>query len=119
MKYLLTVLLFAGLVSTGCRSSANKGLMSIDSMKLVMWDMLRADEMYSHMTLKDSLARGRREDIRLYEEVFAAHRITKGYFDSSYKYFASHPADFKILIDSLDAFSARERSKVFNFGQGH
>ena len=118
MKYFLFVLLGSIFLGTGCRSK-NQNIIGIDSMKVVMWDMLRADELYLRMTIKDSLAKGRREDIRLYEEIFAIHKITRGKFDSSYKYYAAHPADFKILIDSLDAFATRERTKVFNFGQGH
>ena len=118
MRYCLTVIPAIILLAIGCRSTS-KPLLGIDSMKVVMWDMLRADELYTRITLKDSLAKRRREDIRLYEEVFAAHKITRGYFDSSYKYFAAHPVQYKILIDSLDAFATRERSKVFNFGQGH
>ena len=118
MKYVLSVLLISILFVAGCRSK-NQRVIGIDSMKVVMWDMLRADELYTRMTIKDSLAKGRREDIRLYEEIFALHKITRGHFDSSYKYYASHPADFKILIDSIDAFATRERTKVFNFGQGH
>jgi hypothetical protein len=118
MKNVLFVSLVGILLITGCRS-ASKPLLGIDSMKVVMWDMLRADELYTRMSIKDSLAKGRREDIRLYEEVFAVHKITRGYFDSSYKYYASHPVDYKILVDSLDAFATRERTKVFNFGQHH
>ncbi len=118
MKYSFAVLLLSVLSIAGCRSTTKPSL-GIDSMKVIMWDMLRADELYTRMTLKDSLAKGRREDIRLYEEIFAAHKITRGKFDSSYKYYAAHPVDFKLLIDSLDAFATRERSKVFNFGQHH
>ena len=118
MKYFFSVLLMVGFFAAGCRSKS-QSIIGIDSMKVVMWDMLRADELYIRMLSKDSLAKGRREDIRLYEEVFAIHKITRGHFDSSYKYYASHPADFKILIDSIDAFATRERTKVFNFGQGH
>ena len=118
MRYPISVILFAILLVSACRSK-NKPVMGIDSMKVVMWDMLRADELYTRMTIKDSLAKGRREDIRLYEEVFAAHKISRGYFDSCYKYFLAHPVQYKILVDSLDAYATRERSKVFNFGQGH
>jgi hypothetical protein len=118
MKHHFSVILVVILLVSGCRSKY-KPVMGIDSMKVVMWDMLRADELYTRMTVKDSLAKGRREDIRLYEEVFAAHKISRGYFDSSYKYFLAHPVQYKILVDSLDAFATRERAKVFNFGQGH
>jgi parvulin-like peptidyl-prolyl isomerase len=81
-------------------------------MKLVMWDMMKADELYMRILGKDSTARFRKENIRLYEEVLLLHKTTKGQFDSSYKYYEAHPIEFKLLIDSLEAFSVREKNQV-------
>ncbi len=114
MKYGMIILLFAGAVFTGCNSSGKTKILGIDSMRVVMWDLLRADELYSRILIKDTAAATRKENIRLYKEVFLVHKITKGQFDSSYKYYASHPVEYKILIDSLDAFATRERSKTYN-----
>lgn len=108
---LVTALLFS---LAACRSNTSKdGILVADSMKVVMWDMMRADEVYLRMTAKDSTAAKRKENIRLYEQVFAIHGITKKQFDSSYRYYASHPSDFKRLLDSLDTYATRERSRLF------
>ena len=108
---LVTALLF-GLAA--CRSNSSKdGILVADTMKVIMWDMMRADEVYLRMTAKDSTAAKRKENIRLYEQVFAIHGITKKQFDSSYRYYASHPTDFKRLLDSLDNFATSERSRLF------
>lgn len=119
MKYGIMILLLAGAVFTGCNSSGKTKILGIDTMRVVMWDMLRADELYNRILIKDSAAATRKENIRLYKEVFLVHKITKGQFDSSYKYYASHPVEYKILIDSLDALATRERNKAINHGQGH
>jgi hypothetical protein len=113
MKYFscLAILAFAMFVS--CRTHTTE-ILGIDSMKMVMWDMLKADELYIRILAKDSTARKRKENIRLYEEVFALHRTTKGQFDSSYKFYEAHPVKFRDLIDSLDAYATREKSKIFN-----
>lgn len=120
MKNILPVFLLTCFVCMGCHSKSGKNkILGIDSMKVVMWDMLRADELYQHILGKDSTAKTRREDIRLYDEVFLIHKITKGNFDNSYKYYESQPPKYKELIDSLDAFSARERAKGFKFAPVH
>ncbi|HEY1018372.1 MAG TPA: DUF4296 domain-containing protein [Sediminibacterium sp.] len=111
-KFRLVVILLFSLAA--CRSnSSNNGILVADTMKAVMWDMMRADEVYLRMTVKDSTAARRKENIRLYEQVFAIHGITKKQFDSSYRYYASHPSDFKRLLDSLDTYATRERSRLF------
>lgn len=98
----------------GCRSGAPaEGLLAPDSMKVIMWDMMKADELYLRISAKDTTAARRKENIRLYEQVFALHRITKKQFDSSYRYYATHPDQFKLLLDSLDTYAARQRTKQF------
>ena len=82
-------------------------------MKLVMWDLIKAGEWYSQIISRDSALRNKKEDIRLYEQVFAIHGITKDQFYTSYKYYEAHPVQFKVLIDSLDAFSNREKISLF------
>ena len=82
-------------------------------MKLVMWDLIKAGEWHIQIIARDSALRNKKEDIRLYEQVFAIHGITKDQFYNSYKYYEAHPVQFKVLIDSLDAFSNREKISLF------
>ncbi|MDB5209571.1 MAG: hypothetical protein JWQ30_398 [Sediminibacterium sp.] len=90
----------------------------MDSMKVVMWDMMKSDELYLRILGKDSSARLRKENIRMYEEVLLLHKTTKGQFDSSYKYYEAHPVEFKLLVDSLEAFAARQKLQSGDHGQG-
>ncbi len=117
----LFVCLFAvAFMLPSCRSGDPKYVIGIDSMKVYMWDMMRADEYYLEIIAKDTTTAKRKENIRLYEQVFAIHKITKGKFDSSFRYYEAHPIAFKTLIDSLDAYALREKSNTYNrqYGQG-
>lgn len=110
MKFFLflSTLLCLGWMS--CKSSADKKKpLVLNTMKLIMWDMLKADEWYIRKTVKDSTLKNKKENIRLYEQVFALHNITRNQFYTSYKYYEAHPVEFKILLDSVDAFAHRER----------
>lgn len=119
MRKRIWLILLAGVFLGSCGSKGKTEILGIDSMRSVMWDMLRADELYTRLLAKDSTLKAKREDIRLYETVYAIHKIRKGQFDSSYKYYEAHPVAFRRLLDSLNEFSSRERNRMFNYGQGH
>jgi hypothetical protein len=107
------------LLSASCKfSSGKQNILPVDTIKVIMWDLLRADELYIRLTIKDSTAAKHKENIRMFEEIYAIHHVTKGQFDSSFKYYEAHPIIFKKLIDSLDAYANREKNKLTaNHGQ--
>jgi hypothetical protein len=92
-----------------CKSK-EKEIISLPEMKLVMWDMLNADALYNQIIIKDSTARINKENLRFYQDVFNIHHITKERFYNSYRFYASHPDNMKILIDSLNAYGGRMRA---------
>lgn len=115
MKFVSYLLLLFFFFFTACRlASSRNEIIGIDSMKSIMWDMIRADEYYLRIIAKDSMAVKKKENIRLYEEVFSVHHVSKKQFDDSYKYYAAHPDQYKRLVDSLDAFSYREKNKLID-----
>lgn len=105
------ILLCFGWIS--CQSfSGKKKVLDINTMKLVMWDLLKADEWYVRQTLKDSTVKKKKENINLYNKVFGIHGISKEQFYMSYHFYEAHPIDYKILLDSVETFANRERNKV-------
>ncbi len=85
-------------------------ILPINTMKLAMWDMMRADEWFTQTSLKDTLYLRKKENIQLYEQVFAIHGTTRKQFYNSYKYYETHPKEFKELMDSIYAFKEREKA---------
>lgn len=88
----------------------NKKILPINSMKLVLWDMLKADEWYNQTTIKDTLHVRLKENFLYYEEVYKVHQINKDQFYNSYKFYETHPDQFKVLIDSVVAFGDRDKA---------
>lgn len=116
-KPLCIPVMFFLLVQLSCKK-AGPEILPIDRMKVIMLDLMRADELYVRLAVKDSTAAKRKENIRLYTEVFLLHKVRKGQFDSSFKYYEAHPLEMKVLVDSLDNFANRERErKVHKYGQ--
>jgi Domain of unknown function (DUF4296) len=92
----------------GCkRTPKDQEILPINTMKLAMWDMMRADEWYTQTTLKDTLYLRKKENIQLYEQVFAIHGTTRKQFYNSYQYYETHPKEFKVLMDSIYAYTER------------
>ena len=52
-----------------------------------------------------------KEDIPLYEQVFAVHKISKKQFFDSYHYYEAHPVAYKELIDSLESYANKQKLK--------
>jgi hypothetical protein len=92
------------IIITGCK---NKNRIPADiipqkKMQNIVWDMMRADQFLSDFVLnKDSSLDKRTESIKLYSKVFAIHHISKEQYGKSFSFYKTHPALFKIIMDSL------------------
>ena len=119
MKFFASIIMLTCCLGyMACTSvTGKKKPIAVDKMKFIMWDLIKAGEWHSFIIAKDSTLKNKKEDIRLFEQVFTVHGITKDQFYNSYKYYEAHPVEFKILIDSVDAFSIRDKLRVDNHGQ--
>lgn len=91
-----------------------KRLITIPQMKLVMWDVITADEWMKKQILSDTIIDSSKRNIALYNKIFSLHKITKEDYYSSYDYYKNHPNEMKILLDSLAAFGTRKRDTLTN-----
>ena len=97
-----------------CNNGPSKAVIPIDSMKLIMWDMMKADEVFIRKLVADTNATKNKEDVKLYETVFRIHKISKDRFFESYRYYEAHPLLMKEIVDSIDAKSNRERIERYS-----
>jgi hypothetical protein len=85
-----------------CTTKKKKAdILSENKMEQVMWDMIRADQYVLESLSKDSSLSKKEKSIRLYEEIFAIHKITKEQFKKSLQYYSSQPDLFRPILDSL------------------
>jgi hypothetical protein len=103
LRFLLPVLLIS------CAKKEQRAdILSQNTMRDVMWDMIRADQYVSDLLLKDSTKKKKDESIKVYEEIFHLHKITRDKFKKSLDYYSSRPDLFRPIIDSL----ARRRNDI-------
>ena len=106
------IYLFAIVFLVACNNGTPKNVLPVNTMKVVMFDMLKADEWYARKLVGDTLLLKVKEDIPLYEQVFAVHKLTKKQFFDSYHYYEAHPVAYKELVDSLESFANLQKLKI-------
>lgn len=103
----------------GCSDSSTKEILDVNEMKVIMWDMMKADELYTMQQVKDSSLRLQKKNLDYYQIVFSNHKISRETFYKAYAYYEAHPLKMKELIDTLDQYGVRERNRLFlKYGQG-
>jgi len=106
------------LVATGCsdKKSVPSGILPREKMENVLWDMIQADQ-YTADLAKDSsahIADLKTERLRLYDQVFRLHDVTRDKFQKSYQYYTDHPELSQDLFDSLLVRGNRLRSEQYS-----
>ncbi|MBX9733917.1 MAG: DUF4296 domain-containing protein [Chitinophagaceae bacterium] len=107
----LVLMICICLMLVACKQENKANPVPFDKMRHLMLDIMKADEQYIKITLKDTLQKMQRENFRLYDQLFRSYGVSKEQFYTSYKYYEAHPIEFKELIDSIDATIVNERKK--------
>ncbi len=73
-----------------------------EKMRVVLKDMMTADQFLANFVLNiDSTKKKESESIRLYNQVFAIHKISPEIFFKSFTFYKEHPALLQPIMDSL------------------
>lgn len=102
--------LVAILFSCGGKKKQSEKILPPDKMGQVLWDVIRVDAFTTGYIRKDSTRNAAEENARLQLKVFAEHKVTRELFYTSFDHYKNHPAQFKIILDSLVNRQARERN---------
>ena len=90
--------------------SAPKKLIPKEKMEDIIWDMTQADQFATQYLKKDSSVHNlKTETMKMYDEIFAIHHVTKDEFKENFQYYTSHPELTKMIFDSLFARGTRQR----------
>ena len=84
-------------------------VLPFDTIKVVMWDLLNAEEFNNILIIKDSTLKKTKNNLKLYQQVFFMHQLSKEQFYYSYQFYEQHPDQFKILMDSVSSYGPRQR----------
>ena len=75
-----------------------------EKMEVVLWDMVRADQFVTDfVSSRDTTIKIDSQSIRLYQQIFRVHKISKDEFAKSFNFYKSHPSFLKPVLDSIMA----------------
>jgi hypothetical protein len=95
-----------------CKGKSTKTqVLPLDTMKVVIWDLMNAEEWNNLAIVKDTALRKSKNNLKLYQQVFFIHHLSKEQFYYSYQYYEQQPDKMKILVDTLSAFAERQKDK--------
>jgi hypothetical protein len=115
---LLCMLLVAGCSE---KDKIPSGVIGKEEMEKILWDMMLADQYSANYLIKDSAkVNVKIETLKLYEEVFRLHKVTRDAFRKSYEFYQGRPDITRTMLDSLVARGNRARSENYTRppGQG-
>lgn len=106
----IVCLIFA---ACGDKNSVPSGVLPREKMEKVIWDMVMADQYASYLAKDSAHLDIKAERLRLYEQVFRLHDISRDKFRKSYAYYMDHPELNQVLFDSLTDLGGRLRSEAY------
>jgi len=111
--WIVIILLATGI---GCsdKKSVPSGILEREEMQNVLWDMIQADQYTTYLAKDSAHINLKLEDLRLYDQVFQLHHVSREKFSESYKYYMAHPELTQTLLDSLQAMGNRLRSDTYS-----
>ncbi|MDF2189386.1 DUF4296 domain-containing protein [Paraflavitalea sp. CAU 1676] len=113
--YLLVFTVIGLAVACSNKNKIPSDVMAQDKMEKVMWDMIQADRFSSQFLERDSVAKKniKVENLKLYEQVFQHHKISKDEFLRSFQFYLSRPDLNKPIFDTMSARADRRRAEMY------
>ncbi len=105
------VLIIVCLFLFSCNAANDpKSMVSQDKMKVIVWQLMQADEYYTRNSVVDSTWRTSRKNVQFYQQIFDLNKVSREQFYATMSDLEKHPIEFKIFMDSVSAFSKREKT---------
>jgi hypothetical protein len=96
------------LISCG-KKSKDANRIPIDKMKVVVFQLMQADEHFSRVLAADSTWNIQHKNIQSYQKIYDFNKVDRVEFYKQIEYLEMHPVEFKVLMDSVNELSKREK----------
>ena len=109
----ICLVFFSMIVLVSCREKKtipDNSILKPDKMQAVLWDVIKAEAFTAQILNNNPGKKGVDENLKLQQQVFAIHHVSKEDFYKSYDYYKAHPGLLKIIMDSM--IIQEQRNKV-------
>ena len=96
------------LTSCGGNNKTPDDILKPEKMQAVLWDVIKADAFTTEFIKKDTTKNAANENLKLQQQIFAIHKVTKDVFYESYDYYKNNSIQFKTLLDSMITKAERD-----------
>jgi hypothetical protein len=101
-------------VACSNRSGVPGDVIPLDSMTVIMKDIILANEYSMTIVARDSLKKDKLlANQELLDGVFKIHHISRETFQNSMKFYDSRPDKNKLIFDSLAAYANRHKNEIY------
>lgn len=100
MKY-IPIIFFALFILSCTRNKVPDGVLKPEKMQAVFWDYLRADVYANEFVRRDSSKNPELENIKMQQQVFQLHKVTRKEFYDSYEFYLKHQDLMKGMMDTM------------------
>ncbi len=109
MKKLIIILGVVLIAACSSEKSNNGKLLSIETMQITVWQLMQVDELLSRQLQADTTLNPNLEKAKYYQRVFNLNKVDRVQFYKTMDYLDKHPVEMKVLMDSVEALSKREK----------
>lgn len=106
------MLLFVLVAITSCTNNGKtpSGILKPEKMQAVLWDVIKAEAFTTEFIKKDSAKNAAEENLKLQQQIFAIHQVSKDDFYNSYNYYKTNTPVFKVMLDSMIVQAGRNKN---------
>jgi len=105
-RYVIVALCF---LIGGCQEKKAADI-PIDKMKVVVLQLFKADEFIARMSVQDTNWKKSSQSATIYQKIFDLNKVDRTQFYNQMETLKSHPVEFKVLMDSVNELSKREKN---------
>ena len=110
MKIVILLIGLNLMSSCGNKEQLPAGVLKPEKMKAVLWDVIKADAFTTEFIKSDTTKNAVAENLKLQQQIFAIHKITKVDFYSSYNYYKLNTPLFKKILDSMIEIAEKNKN---------
>ena len=81
-------------------------------MQAVLWDVIKADAFTTEVIQKDTAKNAAEENLKLQQQIFTMHHISKNDFYRSFDYYKTHTPVLRVILDSMIVQAGRNRYRT-------
>jgi hypothetical protein len=110
MRLMISLFIFFALLVACKNETKTEQQIPFDKMQLVVWQLLKADELYLKRNIADSSWKESKKNVQFYKQIFELNKVDRNQFYKQMENLESHPVELKVLMDSVEALSKREKN---------